>query len=247
MLDILSDSFRERAVKSVDVPRHVAIIMDGNRRWARSRHLPAIEGHRRGAKTLRTICRAARDAGVEILTVYAFSKENWSRERVEVNLLLELCRHFAQGELAALRAENVRVQVLGRMDVLPTPTREALRGLIEGTAHCDGLLLNLAINYSARMELADAVRSIAADVAAGTLALDGISEDLISDRLYTKGLPDPELLIRTGGELRISNFLLFQIAYTELWSTTVNWPEFTSVDLHSALQSFAQRKRRFGT
>jgi undecaprenyl diphosphate synthase len=246
MLDILSDNLREMIVKPIDVPRHVAIIMDGNRRWARSRHLPVIEGHRRGAKTLRAICRAARDAGVEILTVYAFSKENWSRERVEVNLLLELCRHFAQGELAALRAENVRVQVLGRMDMLPTPTREALHGLIDGTAHCDGLLLNLAINYSSRMELTDAVRSIAADVASGMLSLDAVNEDLISNRLYTKGLPDPELLIRTGGELRISNFLLFQIAYTELWSTSINWPEFTPSDLQSALQSFAQRKRRFG-
>ena len=229
------------------VPRHVAIIMDGNRRWARSCRLPAIEGHRRGAKTLRTICRAARDAGVEILTVYAFSQENWSRERMEVNLLLELCRHFAQGELAALRAENVRVNVLGRTEMLPGPTRGALRDLVDGTAHCDGLLLNLAINYSARTELCDAVRAIALDVAAGKLSADAVNEELVSSYLYTQGLPDPELLIRTGGELRVSNFLLYQIAYTELWSTQINWPEFTPSDLHAALQAFQQRKRRFGT
>jgi undecaprenyl diphosphate synthase len=220
--------------------------MDGNRRWARARRLPAIEGHRRGAKTLRTICRTARDAGIEILTVYAFSNENWSRERIEVNLLLELCRYFARGELAALREENVRVRVLGRMEALPEPTRTALHDLIEGTARCDGLLLNLAINYGARREICDAVRSIATDVAAGRLSLDEVDEDLISARLYTGGLRDPELLIRTGGELRVSNFLLFQIAYTELWSTPVNWPEFAPSDLHAALQAFAQRKRRFG-
>lgn len=246
MLDTFIAHSREPALEPIPVPRHIAIIMDGNRRWARARHLPAIEGHRRGAKTLRTICRAARDAGVEILTVYAFSQENWSRERIEVNLLLELCRHFARGELAALRAENVRVNVLGRTEVLPEQTREALRDLVEGTAHCDGLLLNLAINYSARTELCDAVRTIALDVAAGRISADDVDEELVSSRLYTHGLPDPELLIRTGGELRISNFLLFQIAYTELWSTQVNWPEFTPANLHEAIEAFAHRKRRFG-
>jgi undecaprenyl diphosphate synthase len=246
MLETIAANTHEAPVVTDAIPRHVAIIMDGNRRWARARRLPAIEGHRRGAKTLRTICRTARDAGIEILTVYAFSNENWSRERMEVNLLLELCRFFARGELAALREENVRVRVLGRMETLPEPTRAALRDLIEGTERCDGLLLNLAINYGARMEICDAMRSIAADVAAGRLSVNDIDEALIGARLYTGGLRDPELLIRTGGELRISNFLLFQIAYTELWSTPVNWPEFAPSDLHAALQAFAQRKRRFG-
>ena len=247
MLDVLAPIVEKSSSEQLTVPRHIAIIMDGNRRWARSRHLPAIEGHRRGAKTLRTICRAARDAGVQILTVYAFSQENRSRERLEVQLLLELCRHFAQGELTALRAENVRVQVLGRTEVLPEATRRALDDLVAGTAHCDGLLLNLAINYSARTELCDAVRSIARDVAQGILDPADVDDQLLSSRLYTKGLPDPELLIRTGGELRVSNFLLFQIAYTELWSTQVNWPEFTPGDLQSAIGAFAQRKRRFGS
>ncbi len=230
-----------------EMPRHVAIIMDGNRRWARTHHVPTIEGHRRGAKTLRTICRTARDAGIEILTVYAFSQENWSREQREVNLLLELCRHFAQGELAALRAENVRVTVLGQLTQLPSATAQALRGLMEGTAQCDGLHLNLAINYSGRMEICDAMKSIAADISGGVLTPEDITEELIRSRLYTGGLPDPDLLIRTGGELRISNFLLYQIAYTELWSTPTNWPEFSPDDFHAALAAFVQRKRRFGT
>lgn len=229
------------------VPRHVAVIMDGNRRWARKHHLPAIEGHRRGAKALRTICRAARDAGVKILTVYAFSNENWAREKLEVSLLLELCKHFARGELPGLRTENVQVQVLGRIDALPAPTQSALSDLIDGTAHCDGLQLNLAINYGARGEIRDAMRLIAQEVAAGRLHPDDIDEQLISSYLYTGGLPDPELLIRTGGELRVSNFLLYQIAYTELWSTGICWPDFRPQDLHDALQAYTQRRRRFGT
>jgi undecaprenyl diphosphate synthase len=229
------------------VPQHVAIIMDGNRRWASSHHLPAIEGHRRGAKALRTICRAARDAGVKILTVYAFSQENWSRDKMEVSLLLELCSHFARGEAGALVAENVQVRVLGRISELPSATRQALADLESRTAHCDGLILNLAINYGARGEISDAMRSIAVEVAAGRLAPEDIDESTISAHLYTAGLPDPELLIRTGGELRVSNFLLFQIAYTELWSTSVCWPEFTPENLQEALNAFQLRSRRFGT
>jgi undecaprenyl diphosphate synthase len=228
-------------------PTHVAIIMDGNRRWARQHHLPVIEGHRRGAKALRTICRTARDAGVKILTVYAFSNENWSREKLEVSLLLELCRVFARGELVALREENVQVRILGRTGTLPSATQSALHDLTEGTAHCDGLRLNLAINYGARGEMCDAMRSIAEEVAAGRLKPEQIDEKVIASYLYTGGIPDPELLIRTGGELRVSNFLLYQIAYTELFSTQTCWPEFGPQDFHEALRAYSHRTRRFGT
>jgi len=242
-----NDSAAGGATITSRLPRHVAIIMDGNRRWAQQRHLPKIEGHRRGAKTLRTICRAARDLGIEFLTAYAFSRENWMREHSEVNLLLDLCRYFARGELAALRDEGVRVRVLGQVSALPGPTRRALEELVAGTASGRALTLNLAINYSARAEICDAVRHLATEIAAGRLAPTAIDEALVAEHLTTGGMPDPELLIRTGGELRLSNFLLFQAAYTELWSTPICWPDFTVDDFRRALAEYATRSRRFGT
>ena len=228
-------------------PHHVAIIMDGNRRWARDRGLPAIEGHRAGAAALRTTARAAAHAGIGILTVYAFSEENWRREASEVGLLMDLVRHFALREAEALRSENVRVRALGRIDALPAATRLAVETLVRETAACDGLLLNLALNYGARSELCDAIRALAVDVRRGTLGLDAIDDDVLGKYLYTAGLPDPDLLIRTGGELRVSNFLLYQIAYAELWSTPEHWPEFGAASLDRALADFASRQRRFGS
>ena len=228
-------------------PTHVAIIMDGNRRWARDRGLPSVVGHRAGATRLREIARAASDRGLGILTVYAFSEENWRREASEVSLLMELVRGFATGEAAALRDANVRVRAIGRTAALPEATRVAVEALVTATASCDGLLLNLALNYGARGELCDAMRALACDVRSGSLAIDAIDDDLLGNYLYTAGLPDPDLLIRTGGELRVSNFLLYQIAYAELWATRTLWPDFDAVELDVALGEFAARQRRFGS
>lgn len=228
------------------LPRHVAIIMDGNRRWAKERRLPAIEGHRRGIVALRDVTRAARDFKIPVLTVYGFSTENWKRDRTEISLLLDLCVYFAQNELAELSRNNVRVKVIGRYEALPAPSRDALDGLVEKTKHNDGLLLNLAVNYSARMEMRDAIVALAEDVKNGTLAVDAIDEARIESYLYTSTLPDPELLIRPGGESRLSNFLLYQVAYTELYLTDTYWPDFSREHFALALADFGRRRRRFG-
>ena len=227
--------------------RHVAIIMDGNRRWAVERNLRPVEGHRVGAQTLRAIVRAAAQAQIEILTVFAFSEENWAREPGEIASLMELIRLFALRERDSLLAESVRVRTIGRVERLPEATKTALAELVEATAQNDGLLLNIALNYGARTELCDAIRALAADVQRGALPLAALDEDVLPRYLYTAGIPDPDLLIRTGGELRVSNFLLYQIAYAELWSTRVHWPDFDATLLAQALGSFATRQRRFGT
>lgn len=228
------------------MPAHVAIIMDGNRRWAKEHGLPAIEGHRRGMVTLRHITRAASDLGIPTLTVYGFSTENWRRDSTEISLLLDLCVYFAQNELAELCRNNVRVNVIGAYRALPPASREALDGLMARTAENTGLLLNLAVNYSARSELERAVAAIARDVAAGTLAPEAIDEALIGSYLYTADLPDPDILIRPGGEHRLSNFLLYQVAYTELVMTDVYWPDFGKDEFVRALIEFQKRQRRFG-
>jgi undecaprenyl diphosphate synthase len=227
-------------------PRHVAIIMDGNRRWAAANNLPQIEGHRRGMLTLRRIVIAAARAGIDVLTAYAFSEENWGRSAAEVGTLMELGATFARREAEAFAREGVRVRVIGRRDRLPIALREALAMLETRTAGATGMTFNLAVDYGARTELASAVRMLAEDVAAGRLEPDAIDEDAIAGRLSTAGLPDPDLLIRTGGELRLSNFLLYQCAYTELWSTSVPWPQFDARAFAGALAAYAQRQRRFG-
>jgi len=228
------------------MPKHVAIIMDGNRRWAKERRLPAIEGHRRGIVALREVTRAARDLKIPVLTVYGFSTENWKRDRTEISLLLDLCVYFAQNELAELSRNNVRVNVIGRYEALPSASRDALDGLVEKTKHNDGLLLNLAVNYSARMELRDAICALTEDVKSGKLAVDAIDEERIESYLYTATVPDPELLIRPGGESRLSNFLLYQVAYTELYLTETYWPDFSRKHFALALADFQRRQRRFG-
>ena len=228
------------------LPQHVAIIMDGNRRWAKRRGLPAIEGHRRGMAALRSVTRAASDLGIPTLTVYGFSTENWRRDSTEISLLLDLCVFFAQNELAELRRNNVRVNVIGAYRALPSASREALERLMADTAQNTGLLLNLAVNYSARSELQRAVTAIAQDAAAGRLAPDAIDEGVIASYLYTADLPDPDMLIRPGGEHRLSNFLLYQVAYTELVMTDVYWPDFDKDEFVRALIEFQKRQRRFG-
>jgi undecaprenyl diphosphate synthase len=225
-----------------DVPRHVAIIMDGNRRWAKARRLPVIEGHRRGIVALREITRAARDAGVEVLTVYGFSTENWKRDKTEISLLLDLCVYFAQSEINELCRNDVRVRIIGHYQALPRASREALDGLVERTAGNRGLQLNLAVNYSARAELRDVVAGLAADVAAGRLEPEAIDEGVVESRLYTAQWPDPELLIRPGGESRLSNFLLFQVAHTELYLSDVFWPDFGAAEFARALAAYRERR-----
>ena len=228
------------------LPRHVAIIMDGNRRWAKRRGLPAIEGHRRGIVSLRRVTRAASDLGIGVLTVYGFSTENWNRDAREISLLLDLCVYFARNELAELVRNDVRVRVIGDWESLPPAPRRALADLQRRTASNGGLLLNLAVNYSSHAELARAVRAIAGDVAAGKLHPDDVDEALIGRYLYTADLPELDLLIRPGGEHRLSNFLLYQAAYAELVLTDVLWPDFAAEDLTRALVEYAQRERRFG-
>jgi undecaprenyl diphosphate synthase len=228
------------------LPKHVAIIMDGNRRWAKARGLPAAEGHRRGIVALRHVTRAASDLGIPIVTVYGFSTENWRRDSTEISLLLDLCVFFARNELAELQHNNVRVNVIGDYAALPRASREALDGLMERTASNTGLLLNLAINYSARDELRRAIEAIARDVAAGRLDPGSIDDERIASYLYTAELPDPDILIRPGGEHRLSNFLLYQVAYTELIMSDVFWPDFGKDEFVRALIEYQKRQRRFG-
>lgn len=228
------------------VPRHVAIIMDGNRRWARRRGLPGIEGHRRGIIALREVTRAASDLGVQIVTVYGFSTENWRRDSREIAFLFDLCVYFARTELNELNRNNVRVRVIGDWQALPQGSRDALAELQAKTASNTGLILNLAVNYSSRSELERAVRGIATDVSNGTLRVEDVDDELIASRLFTAGIPDPDLLIRPGGEHRLSNFLLYQAAYTELVMTDVFWPDFSRADFEKAVREFASRQRRFG-
>ena len=228
------------------MPGHVAIIMDGNRRWARERRMPAIEGHRRGIVALREVTRAASDWGIPMMTAYGFSTENWKRDTTEISLLLDLCVYFAQSELAELKRNNVQVHVIGHYEQLPAPSRNALDGLIAKTAGCTGLTLNLAVNYSGRSELCDAVQALARDVKSGKLAPEAIDEALVASYLYTANMPDPDMLIRPGGESRLSNFLLYQAAYTELLMTDVYWPNFGRNDFADALAEYQRRQRRFG-
>jgi len=228
------------------MPKHVAVIMDGNRRWARGRRLPTIEGHRRGVLALRELVRGCNELRIPIVTVYAFSTENWKRAALEVSLLLDLLVQFATSEEAELNQNGVRVKAIGRVDALPPHQRRAIAELERRTAANDRLNLNIAINYSARAEMADAARSIAARVSSGALDLDGIDEDVVAAHLYTADIPDPDILIRTGGELRLSNFLLWQLAYTEIWVTERFWPDFGRDDLVAAVAAYQKRARRFG-
>jgi undecaprenyl diphosphate synthase len=228
-------------------PLHVAIIMDGNRRWASDRGLPIVCGYQRGITALRRTLRAARSAQIRVVTAYAFSEENWNRPPAEVDILMKLCMRAARGELRALGLEGVRIRLCGRSDRLPAATRSALEELVIETADNTELTLNLAIDYGARREISDAVRALVCDVRAGLRDAESVDERALSSKLYTAGLPDPDLVIRTGGELRLSNFLLYQAAYAEFWATDTYWPDFDERHLGDALDAFARRTRRYGT
>jgi undecaprenyl diphosphate synthase len=229
-------------IDAADLPRHVAIIMDGNRRWARLHHRAELEGHAAGVEAIRNLLRHAVRRGVGVMTLYAFSRENWARSDDEVTGLFELLEQAIRSETAELRAQGVRIRLLGRLEELPDVTRRSIDAALAETAGGDRLLLNVAFNYAGRTELVDAFRRLAQR----GVSPDDIDEDAISDALYTAGLPDPDLVIRTGGEQRLSNFLIWQSAYAEFYSTEVLWPDFGADAFDAALLEFARRTRRFG-
>lgn len=236
-----------RSLDANRLPRHIAVIMDGNGRWARQRNLPRAAGHKAGVEPVRITVETCGRLGVQFLTLYAFSVENWKRPRGEVDTLWRLLRIYLRRELPSLMKNDVRLRAIGRLEALPAPARRELLDAIESTSANRGLQVNLAINYGGRAELADAVNAILAK-ARSRAAPDqpAVTEDDIASHLYTAGLPDPDLLIRTSGEMRISNFLLWQIAYAELYVTPTLWPDFTRGDLLRALLDYQRRDRRFG-
>ncbi|OGW85207.1 MAG: di-trans,poly-cis-decaprenylcistransferase [Omnitrophica bacterium RIFCSPLOWO2_01_FULL_45_10] len=229
-----------------NMPHHVAIIMDGNGRWATQRGLPKIAGHRQGVKTVQDVTKAAMEMGIKVLTLYAFSTENWKRPRREVDALFGLLEIYLEREADKLNKNNIRLSVIGRIKELPALVQEKLRRVSESTKNNTGLILNLALNYGGRAEIVDASRKIAQDVSGERIAIDDIDEAMFSRYLYTENIPDPDLLIRTSGEFRISNFLLWQICYAELYVTTKLWPDFNKDDLKRALMEYRRRNRRFG-
>ena len=228
------------------VPRHVAIIMDGNGRWARERHLPRALGHRNGMKSVREAVEGSIQAGLEVLSLFAFSQENWQRPPTEVTALMSLLEEYIEREKAELVANGVRVRVLGDLERLSPTARDAVDGVVNATASNDRLMVQLFISYGARAELVRAARRLAEAAVAGRLDPADIDEDAFRAQLYTNGGPDPDLLIRTSGEQRISNFMLWQLAYTELHIIPVLWPDFTRRDLFAAILEYQSRERRFG-
>ncbi|MBR2570269.1 MAG: isoprenyl transferase [Paenibacillus sp.] len=229
-----------------NVPYHVAVIMDGNGRWASKRGLPRIAGHHSGMKAVKRVTIAANDLGVKVLTMYAFSTENWKRPRDEVDFLMKLPQQFLAIELDELIENNVQVRMMGYRDQLPKHTIDALEEAIEKTKHNTGLILNFALNYGGKRELVEGIKEIARDVKDGKLQPDEIDERTMEAHLLSHELPHPDLLIRTSGELRLSNFMLWQIAYSELWFTDVYWPEFTEAHLKEAVAEYQRRSRRYG-
>jgi undecaprenyl diphosphate synthase len=250
LLEVVPSGSEEQALlRSIDfarLPRHVAVIMDGNGRWAKLRHKPRVEGHRAGIASVRDVVETSARLGLQVLTLYAFSVENWKRPKSEVTTLMGLLKRYLRIELDTLLRNNIRFQVIGRMHELPDDVQEELRRGMEKTADRTGLLFNIALNYGGRTEITDAVRRLATDVAAGRRDPAAIDEDTLSSYLYTAGLPDPDLLIRTSGELRVSNFLLWQIAYAEIWVTDVLWPDFRRRHLLQAVADYQKRERRYG-
>jgi undecaprenyl diphosphate synthase len=228
------------------VPRHVAIIMDGNGRWARERRMPRPFGHRSGMRAVREVVQGAVEVGLEVLSLFAFSQENWQRPPTEITALMSLLEEYVAREADELHERGVRVRALGALDRLTPDASAAVARVVARTAQNDRLMLNLFISYSARAELVRAARLVADDVAAGRLDLASVTEAEFASRLYTAGCPDPDLLIRTSGEQRLSNFLLWQVAYSELFLSPVLWPDFTRGDLYAAIRDYQLRERRFG-
>jgi len=229
-----------------NMPAHVAIIMDGNGRWAKMRGLPRVAGHHSGMKTVKRITMAANDLGIRYLTLYAFSTENWKRPKAEVEFLMKLPQEFLAIELDELIANNVQVRMMGYRDDLPDHTLRAVEEAVRKTADNTGLVLNFALNYGSRKEMMDAVRQLCVDTRSGVIDPDQLTDADFERRLLSDGMPDPDLLIRTSGELRISNFMMWQLAYSELWFTDVYWPEFTEAHFYEAIGEYQRRARRYG-
>ena len=233
---------------SVDdkLPRHVAIIMDGNGRWAKKRLLNRVKGHEKGVEAVRRIVEASRELHISVLTLYAFSTENWQRPQSEVKALMGLLKRFLVEEAPELSKNNIRLNVIGQLHRLPEDVRATIDQVREATAVNSGMLLNLALSYGGRTEITDMVRAIAVKVASGDIAPEDIDESVVADHLYTAGIQDPDLMIRTSGEMRISNFLLWQLAYSEIFVTPTLWPDFTREEFLTILQDYQRRDRRFG-
>ncbi|MBI5561179.1 MAG: isoprenyl transferase [Deltaproteobacteria bacterium] len=228
------------------LPQHIAIIMDGNGRWAEKKRLSRVNGHRKGIEAAKDIVRSAREFGIRYLTLYVFSKENWNRPAAEVAILMDFLKRHLRSEAPDMVKNNIRFRAVGAISDLPHGVRAVVREVEEKTKGNDGMFLQLAISYSGRSELADACKKMAALAVEGNLSPDDIDEETVEGFLYTAGMPDPDLLIRTSGERRLSNFLLWQMAYTELYTTDVLWPDFTREDLSAAIRDFQARERRFG-
>ena len=232
---------------ALNLPRHIAIIMDGNGRWAKKRLMNRVRGHEKGADTVRRMVRTCREIGIEILTLYAFSTENWQRPKSEIAALMDLLKRFLKSELDEMRNNNIRLNAIGQIERLPDTIQSILRQNMELTAANTGLVLNLALSYGGRADILQMVQQIVQKVQNGHVDPSAITPELISDNLYTQGMQDPDLLIRTGGDMRVSNFLLWQIAYAEIFVTDTLWPDFSRDEFMTILRDYGKRERRFGT
>ena len=241
----MSDSNKTKILPS-DIPKHIAIIMDGNGRWAREKTLPRIAGHREGVNSVREVTRICGEIGVEFLTLYTFSKENWKRPKKEVSALMTLLLRTINKEVKGLHKNNVKFNIIGDLEMLPPSTRKGLEEGISLTSQNTGLNLSLALNYGSRQEMLEATQTLAMQVKDGLISVGDINEELFSQYLYTNGIPDPDLMIRTSGESRLSNFLLWQSAYTEIYMTSTYWPDFREKELLEAILDYQKRERRFG-
>ena len=228
------------------LPEHVAVIMDGNGRWAKKRAINRIRGHEDGAESVRTIVRTSREIGISWLTLYAFSEENWKRPKYEIKALMKMLQRFLKNELAEMMENGIRFKAIGRIKKLPDDVQETVHKTIKETSANRDMVLTLALSYGGRQEIFDAIQKIAENIQSGGMSSEDISEKFISDSLYTRGMPDPDLLIRTSGEYRISNFMLWQMAYTEIYITSTLWPDFRKEEYLLAIEEFQKRERRFG-
>lgn len=240
------EALKELGIPAAKRPRHVAMIMDGNGRWARRQGLRRVNGHRAGSETVRAMATECARLGLDRLTLYAFSSENWKRPKREIDFLMKLLRDFVVKERPTIMENDIRFRAIGRLSELPDDSRAELEETIRMSEGNRGLVLTLCLAYGGRAEIVDAVRTIARDVAAGRVDAEAIDEELVRARLYDPEMSDPDLLIRTAGEMRVSNYLLWQIAYTEFWVTPVLWPDFREEHLHEALRDYARRERRYG-
>lgn len=234
------------AEAKANLPTHVAIIMDGNGRWAKQRGLPRVEGHRQGAESVREVVQAAGELGIKFITLYAFSVENWNRPKDEVDTLMKYLMRFLKKQLSEMNKNNIRLQAIGQIYRLPENVQEQLAKSLQSTARNNGITLTLALSYGGRTEIVDAVRQIGHEIKAGRMDPGEINEQVIAHNLYTHSMPDPDLLIRTSGEMRVSNFLLWQISYAEFVITPTLWPDFGKREFYNALEEYSQRQRRYG-